>query len=188
MRVAILPALLAAAASVAAGQANAGALLPCRGEALSVRHVSDDAAMGGHDLIDYAFKNNSSSPCTLKGYPRYELLDRSGKVRRHGRAINSQQLLGDDKKEPPRLVTLAPGRKPTSASITTTAAPATSESRVLSLARSGSRLPVPLGTSFGARTSDCVTASRFRQCVRLCLNNPLPASSRAQLLTTTSVT
>jgi hypothetical protein len=122
MRVVILLTLLAAASSVAADQkntkdtayirsANVGALVPCRGEELSVRRVSDDAAMGGHDLIDYALRNNSSSPCTLKGFPRYELLDRSGKVRRRGRAINSQQLPGDDKKEPPQLITLEPGKE-----------------------------------------------------------------------------
>src|ERR1700680_5071965 len=107
MRVAILLTLLAAASSVAAGQtnrketayinsANVGVFPPCRGEDLSVRHVSDDAAMGGHNLIDYALKNHSSSPCTLKGYPRYEVLYGSGKVQRRGRAINSQQLLGDE--------------------------------------------------------------------------------------------
>ena len=122
MRLAILLTLLAAASSVAAGQAkiketayansaNVGALVPCRGEELTVRHVSDDAAMGGHYLIDYALRNTSSSPCTLKGYPRYELLDRSGKVRRRDRAINSQQLPGDEKKEPPQLITLEPGKE-----------------------------------------------------------------------------
>ena len=111
MRVSILLMLIAAASTVAAGQAKARAFAPCRGAALSVRHVSDDAAMGGHDLIDYAFKNNSSSPCTLKGYPRYELLDRAGKVPRHGRAINSQHLPGNETKEPPQLITLAPGKE-----------------------------------------------------------------------------
>ena len=122
MRVAILLTLLAAASSVTVAQtnikgtadavsANAGAFALCRGKDLSVRHVTDDAAMGGHNLIDYAFKNNSSSLCTLLGYPRYELLDRSGKVRSHGRAINSQQLPGDETKEPPQLITLEPGKE-----------------------------------------------------------------------------
>jgi Protein of unknown function (DUF4232) len=118
MRIAILLTLIAVVSSVAAGQPNSKAaayvhslFAPCRREELSVRHVSDDAAMGGHNLIDYAFKNNSSSPCTLIGYSRFELLDRSGKVRRGGRAINSQQLPGDDKKEPPQLVTLEPGKE-----------------------------------------------------------------------------
>ena len=121
MRVAILLTIIAAA-SLAAGQtnikenayarsANAGTFAPCRGEDLSVRHVTEDAAMGGHNLIDYAFKNNSSSPCTLIGYPRFELLDRSGKVRRRGRAINSRQLPGDETNEPPQLITLEPGKE-----------------------------------------------------------------------------
>src|ERR1700686_1001631 len=71
----------------------------CRGADLSVRHVSEDAAMGGQNTIDYAFKNNSSSPCTLMGYPRFELLDRAGRVRPRGRAIDSQQLPGDEAKQ-----------------------------------------------------------------------------------------
>ena len=122
MRVAILLTIMAAASLVAAGQANtkdpayarsanAGFFVPCRGEVLSVRHVSDDAAMGGHNLIDYAFKNNSSLPCTLQGYPRFELLDRFGKVPRHGRAINSRRLPSDETKEPLQLVTLEPGKE-----------------------------------------------------------------------------
>src|ERR1044072_3854950 len=40
----------------------------CRGVDLSVRHVTDDAAMGGERLIVYSLRNNSSMPCTLKGY------------------------------------------------------------------------------------------------------------------------
>jgi hypothetical protein len=122
VRVAILLALLAAASSVATGQtdtkatayarsANVGAFAPCRGEDLSVRHVSEDAAMGGRNLIDYAFKNNPSSPCTLSGYPRFELLDRSGRVRPHGRAVNSQRLPGDEIKEAPELIALEPGKE-----------------------------------------------------------------------------
>jgi hypothetical protein len=67
--------------------------------------------MGGLNTIEYALKNNSSGACTLKGYPRYELLDKSGKVRLRGRAINSQQLPGDDAKMPPRLVTIEPGKE-----------------------------------------------------------------------------
>src|ERR1700730_16930971 len=58
----------------------------CRGTDLSIRHVTEDAAMGGHNTIDYAFKNDSASPCTLLGYPRFELLDKSGKVRPRGSA------------------------------------------------------------------------------------------------------
>ena len=121
MRIAILLTLIAATSSVAgltkikepayAHSANVGAFASCRGEDLSVRHVSEDAAMGGHDLIDYALRNNSSSPCTLKGYPRFELLGRSGKLRRRGRAVNSQLLPGAESKEAPQLITLEPGKE-----------------------------------------------------------------------------
>ena len=81
----------------------------CRGADLSVRQVSDDAAMGGEHLVLYAWRNNSSTPCTLKGYPRYDLLDKLGAVRPRGRAINSKQLPGDEALLPAELVTIAPG-------------------------------------------------------------------------------
>jgi hypothetical protein len=83
----------------------------CRGVDLSMRHVSEDAAMGGEHLIVYAFRNNSSTSCTLKGYPRYELLDKTGRLRPRGRAINSQQLPGDEIKVLPRVVTVEPGKE-----------------------------------------------------------------------------
>jgi len=85
--------------------------LSCRNQDLSVRHVTDDAAMGGLRLIVYAFKNKSASACTLKGYPRFELLGKTGTVRPHGRAVNSQQLPGDEEKQPPQLVTLEPAKE-----------------------------------------------------------------------------
>ena len=87
------------------------AALPCRNPDLSVRHVTDDAAMGGVNLVEYAIKNTSSAPCTLKGYPRFELLDKSGAVRPRGRAINSQKLRVDDEPHPPKLVTIEPGKE-----------------------------------------------------------------------------
>ena len=83
----------------------------CRGADLSVRHVTEDAAMGGHNTIDYAFKNDSASPCTLMGYPRFELLDRSGKVRPRGRAISSEQLPGEESKQRPQLVRIEPDKE-----------------------------------------------------------------------------
>ncbi len=83
---------------------------PCRNQDLSLRHVMDDAAMGGVRVIGYAFKNKSAAACTLKGYPRFELLDKSGAVRPHGRAINSQQAPGEEK-QPPQLVTIEPGKE-----------------------------------------------------------------------------
>src|SRR5437660_1050826 len=82
--------------------------LPCRGQDLSLRQLTDDAAMGGQRTIDYAFKNKSSSSCTLIGYPRFELLDKSGRGRPRGRAINSPQLPGEDAKQPPQLMTIYP--------------------------------------------------------------------------------
>jgi Domain of unknown function (DUF4232) len=86
---------------------------PCRGPDLSVRHANDDAAMGGHLLTDYAFKNNSASACTLKGYPRFELLNKSGGLLPKGRAINSRQLMGEDVPSAPRLVTIEAGKEAT---------------------------------------------------------------------------
>jgi hypothetical protein len=81
----------------------------CRGDDLAVRNVSDDAAMGGEHLGLYAFRNNSSTPCTLKGYPRFQLLNKAGRMMLHGQAINSQQLAVDDEKYPPQSVTVAAG-------------------------------------------------------------------------------
>ena len=82
----------------------------CRESQLSVRHLSEDAAMGGVRTRDYAFTNTSSSPCTLKGYPRFEVLNRSGRLVRGGRAGQGLTRMGDDARTPPRLVTLEPGK------------------------------------------------------------------------------
>lgn len=61
--------------------------------------------------MDFAFKNTSRLPCTLKGYPRFELLDRSGRPARRGRAVHNAQLASDDGQDQiPQLVTLAPGK------------------------------------------------------------------------------
>jgi Domain of unknown function (DUF4232) len=79
---------------------------PCHGDDLSVRHVNDDAAMGGHLLTEYAFKNNSSNACTLKGYPRFELLTRAGQLLPNGRAINSRKLMGEETATAPQLITI----------------------------------------------------------------------------------
>ena len=120
MRGTFLLLLLMAASATALGQPDPRTTiykgptqiaLPCRNQNLLVRHVTDDAAMGGHNLIDYAFKNDSSAPCALIGYPRFELLDKSGRVRPHGRAANSRQLPGDEAKQPPQLVTIEPGKE-----------------------------------------------------------------------------
>lgn len=86
-------------------------IAPCQGADLSVRYVNDDAAMGGHLLTDYAFKNNSASACTLKGYPRFELLTSSGQLLPKGRAVNTRQLMGDTAPSAPQLVTIEAGKE-----------------------------------------------------------------------------
>jgi len=70
----------------------------------------DDAAMGGVRMISYAFKNKASVACTLKGYPTYELLRKSGTVPPHGRARKSAAAPGEDA-SPPQMVTLEPGKE-----------------------------------------------------------------------------
>lgn len=73
---------------------------PCAGSRLSVRREAEDGAMGGQRGLYYSFKNNSQSPCTLKGSPAYVLLNRAGRT--------IQQTRADNRGEP---VTLAPGGK-----------------------------------------------------------------------------
>jgi hypothetical protein len=85
----------------------------CHESQLSVRHVSEDAAMGGVRTVGYAFTNTSSSPCALKGYPRFEILNKSGRVVRGGRAANGLSRMGDDAKMAPRSVTIEPGKTAT---------------------------------------------------------------------------
>lgn len=87
------------------------AVAPCRGADLSPRHVTDDAAMGGHNLSVYAFKNESLNACTLKGYPVFELLNKSARLLPKGRAINSRKLMGDEAESDPQLVTIEPGKE-----------------------------------------------------------------------------
>ncbi len=115
----ILPALAAGALSLAVSQAgvrhlayarnaNGNAAPQCHRENLSVKEGNTDAAMGGVRATDFVFTNKSSSACTLNGYPRFEVLDRRGQVRR--RAVDTEQLPGDSEKTPPQLVTLEPGK------------------------------------------------------------------------------
>jgi len=83
----------------------------CRGADLSVRYVTNDSAMGGHNLRDYALRNNSASACTLTGYPRFELLSNAGKLLPRGRAINSTKLPGDEATGTPEEITLESGKE-----------------------------------------------------------------------------
>jgi hypothetical protein len=119
-RALFLAIFIAAAAAAASGQTDSRTTtykgpvripLPCRGPHLAVRHVTEDTAMGGWNSIDYAFKNISLNACTLKGYSRYELLSKTGKLQPRGRAINSEQLPGDETRRRPQLVTIHPGEE-----------------------------------------------------------------------------
>lgn len=113
--------ILLAAASAARGQHSIKlapnfrlgpqSIEPCRGADLSPRHANDDAAMGGHLLTEYAFKNNSASACTLKGYPRFELLNKSAQLLPKGRAVHSRKLMGDEAASDPQLITIEAGKE-----------------------------------------------------------------------------
>ena len=72
----------------------------CRDSQLSVRDIGGDAAMGGVRSIVYAFRNVSRTPCTLEGFPRFEVLYRSGRVVRRGRAREQEMLPGPVTVEP----------------------------------------------------------------------------------------
>lgn len=85
----------------------------CLDGQLSVSHDDEEAAMGGLRSMQYFFTNTSSSPCTLKGYPRFELLRGSGQLARGGRAVNGLTRMGEDLQKPPQLVTIEPGKKAT---------------------------------------------------------------------------
>jgi hypothetical protein len=120
-RILLLLALIISASSLALGQTNfrhahyiqaGSASTQCRGEQLSVKHIpdSDEAAMGGVRIIDYSIKNISSLPCTLTGYPRVELLTKSGRLAPHGRATHSEEPASDEQSKSSSVVTLAPGK------------------------------------------------------------------------------
>lgn len=85
----------------------------CLDNQLSVRHNSEDAAMGGLRSMQYFFTNTSSTPCTLKGYPSFELLNKSGRVAQGGRAAKGLTRMGDEFTKPPQLVTIEPGKTAT---------------------------------------------------------------------------
>src|SRR4051812_19779033 len=75
--------------------AQGGRLNPpeCRDAQLSVRHVGEDAAMGGRRSIEYAFTNISTLTCALRGFPRFEVLSRSGRIVRRGRAAENWSMV-----------------------------------------------------------------------------------------------
>jgi hypothetical protein len=113
-RTILLLALIAIAPTLALGQSSiksvdrTSAAAQCLRENLSVKEGETDAAMGGVRSVPYTFTNKSSSPCTLKGYPRFEVLNSRGRVVR--RAVGKEQVPGDSQQGPPQLVTLEPGK------------------------------------------------------------------------------
>jgi hypothetical protein len=92
----------------ASAQGRGSAAAACRDNQLSVRNIGEDAAMGGVRQTDYALTNTSSEPCKLKGYPRFEVLNRSGRVVRRGRASTR-----DDAGNPRDPVTIEPRKTAT---------------------------------------------------------------------------
>src|SRR5262249_48218379 len=87
------------------------AISQCQGVNLAIKQIDTDAAMGGVRTADYSVTNKSSAPCTLQGYPRFELLDRNGRRVPHGLAVNSAQLPGDESRKPAKLVTIESGQE-----------------------------------------------------------------------------
>ena len=77
--------LLMASASLAQGQAvlqKTGhginlATHRCMGWQLSAKHESEDAGAGQRD-VTYSFTNQGPAPCTLRGFPKFTLLNRWG--------------------------------------------------------------------------------------------------------------
>ena len=81
---------------------------PCGDGQLSVRKTSEDAAMGGARMNEYTFTNTSARLCTLKGSPRFEVLNASGRAIRRGRAAAA-----GDAEHRPDLVAIEPGKSAT---------------------------------------------------------------------------
>ena len=74
----------------------------CAGPSLSIKMGESDAAMGGVRSTPFVIKNNSSSPCTLEGYPALELLNQARAVVKRATKQKTD--------EPLTPVTLEPGK------------------------------------------------------------------------------
>lgn len=77
----------------------------CRNDQLSLE-PEFEAAMGQLRHLRFFLTNTSSSPCTLMGYPRFEMFNKSRRSARSIRAVNVQR-------DPPQLVTIKPGKTAT---------------------------------------------------------------------------
>jgi hypothetical protein len=87
---------------------SATPLAQCLGEKLSVSRVSDDAGAGNR-AVNYVFTNTSSTPCTLKGFPGFALLDKRGR-RMRGISVGTSDATYFQSEQAPQEVTLEPGK------------------------------------------------------------------------------
>ena len=99
LRVSLLLAALIALAGI--GQSQTAS--PCTGSQLSIKDEHGDNAMGGQTGEYYSFRNDSQTPCTLKGAPTFALLDAAG------HKLRGQKITQSD--DPAETVTLQPGGK-----------------------------------------------------------------------------
>ncbi len=86
---------------------------PCSAAQLSVKAGDEDAAMGGQRTVTYTFTNTSTSPCTLNGYPGFELLNKAGRPIPGKHTVNKAKTTVDSDPIPPKEVTLEPGKTAT---------------------------------------------------------------------------
>ena len=87
---------------------GAGPLAQCLSKNLSVSRISEDAGAGNR-AVNYAFTNNSSTPCTLKGYPGFALLDKRGR-RLRGIRVSMRDATYFQPEQAAQEVTLEPGK------------------------------------------------------------------------------
>jgi uncharacterized protein DUF4232 len=78
----------------------------CRPEQLRVAERGD-GAYTGHSVIDFSLGNVSTTPCTLRGRPRVQLVMRSGRLRAGG--VYRLRNVHRGVTVPPRTVVLRPG-------------------------------------------------------------------------------
>ena len=85
----------------------------CAGKQLTLREAEGEADIGGKRYGNYVFTNNSSSPCSLSGYPAFAVLNAKGQVMRAVGVTYDHDIISGDSQEsgkPPPTVTLEPGQ------------------------------------------------------------------------------
>ncbi|MFT3743286.1 MAG: DUF4232 domain-containing protein [Pyrinomonadaceae bacterium] len=72
----------------------------------------EDADMGGKRYQKFVFENLSDKPCTLRGFPTFVVLNKSGKALANGKAKYSNDFPNgpDAEHMKPAAVTLEPGK------------------------------------------------------------------------------